>query len=455
MSAVLESEDHLPLDNKTLPHRAAECWISLIHASEVCRDNEQPMHPLWLIVELLWRVNRPGDTSSNAARCEKMWKTIFYVCTLSQFNVYGTSTAAPRLAAAWPLAEIAMRQVRIGVGLDAPLSTHAILLRDRYVGLFPSRCFYLWKIWGWDLSISNAQPVFNQLTELFRSRKFINLAHEKVDFPEFIKQANFSLLSQYESSDSAYMLFLKLVVHVSQQEPPNSPRIRKLVSLAIPVGSLLITGNKSDHEKELSMVYNRFAANFVGLYLEPDSFESRFAQVKTCVNFSTADELFRKAIIRAISAWSCFLIELRKPLGPTVQWIQEVADILLQESKETSALEEKTSMSLMALFAAVRNIFKTLQSTGQYPDPEFLEAVKKISSLSMVSDSYMGFILVQLLRAFFAARQSYLQPAPFVSTEGESQEEWREIDAAFDSVPVESPQHMAAVSNVSEKKFQK
>ena len=114
------------------------------------------------------------------------------------------------------------------------LRTEALILRDRYICGIIFRCFRLCDKWQWQLD--NASGLFNELGEIFRSRKFANLRHEKPDCPKFMLSSDWSRLSQTAKTDSAFTLFLKLIVMAAKPDQPAaelSPKVKKLLSLAV------------------------------------------------------------------------------------------------------------------------------------------------------------------------------------------------------------------------------
>ncbi|KAH9936512.1 uncharacterized protein B0H18DRAFT_1164925 [Fomitopsis serialis] len=115
--------------------------------------------------------------------------------------------------------------------------------------------------------------------EIFKSRNFANLSDETPELPSFLRHSDISLLFENKLSDTAYTLLLKLVVKAAGDTRPRndgdhgtvgpSPKVKKLLSLCIPRGSVPFTKGKPPTSQHLSMLYNRFSAVAVAFYLEP------------------------------------------------------------------------------------------------------------------------------------------------------------------------------------------
>lgn len=142
---------------------------------------------------------------------------------------------------------LAFRRIRMVTGQadDPQIPRRRVVKRDRYIRLLFSQCFFLRKRWSWNLK--NGSALFGLLSEVFKNRKFTNLNGEASDFPSFVRHDDVSLLLEYRNSDTAFGLFPKLAVLAVKDmrevaDDPGLPlKLRKLMSLSIPVGSVPFT----------------------------------------------------------------------------------------------------------------------------------------------------------------------------------------------------------------------
>lgn len=393
------------LDGSSISQRTAELWICLLHLVENCRNLDEqdtsPVHLVWQMVQ----ENLQPDTltrQSSLEASESTWRTIFSLCALSQFSAHGMTTGTSRLPASWKLVAFALKQIRLVAepGSDQSLSAPSLDKRDEYIGLIAARCLHLCSCWHWRLD--DASVVFNQLVDIFRSRKFANLRQEPADFPGFMLHSDLQLLAEYKRSDTVFVVFLKLIVQASRTDCYNenlprslSPKIKKLLSLAIPVGSVPFSKKSPPSVQELSMLYNRFSAVAVAIHLDPASYRSRIIHARSYVNFKEADDTTRMACIRGMMYFSIFMVYRQIPLNENLIWFGDMVEALLCEhAKFTSSIlehhkstaKDREQCSVIArdrvvflipiLLGSARRIIEsygTNPSTSQdYPDPGLL-----------------------------------------------------------------------------------
>ena len=165
--------------------------------------------------------------------------------------------------------------------------------------------------------------MFNGLADIFRSRSFANLRGEPSDFLSFIVEGDLELLFSYSSSDSVFELFLKIIVRASHRfledlhiRKPLPGKSEKLLSLAVPVGSIFAKTSVMPTIHELSMLYNRFSAVAVAIHLDPTPAKGnhRLAQAHRYAEFDEARSNVRCVCIRAAMYFAILLHRCRLPL---------------------------------------------------------------------------------------------------------------------------------------------
>ena len=377
----------------SVPHFAAELWVSIIHLLGECDSLEttnKRIHPFWLLLMTAIQSQPEGrKPRTNLEASETIWYTIFSVCALSQYSVHGMTTGVPRLPACWDLVVSALKKIRLNEDpkTDFGMPSAMLLQRDKYIGLVMTRCFHLRERWRWKLD--DASVFFNQLAVIFRSRKFVNLRHEGTGYPKFFKDRNWDLLASYDPQDTAFVIFVKLIVQAAKDDPGSIPgklslKAKKLLSLAVPVASLPFSKTNPPTLHELTMFYNRLSAVAIAVYLEPDEYDFRTRQAREYIKFADADDTTRSAVIGGMMNWAIMMVNREIKLDAITIWIGEMAQVLsveLREAFKTTADESDKANSFRrdrlillscALLGAVRHILKAFIGLGRYPEPSLL-----------------------------------------------------------------------------------
>ena len=375
-----------------------QVWICLLHTLEhLAKWFDEPTedgvtssdaHPIWQLVRSAWESDKLSDLDAS----EKLWSSILNLCAVSQFSLLGTSSEVPHLSACWDMVLLALRRIRLVTGQtdDSQIPRRRVIKRDQYIRLLFSRCFFLRKPWLWNLK--DASALFGLLSDVFKNRKFSNLNGEASDFPSFVRHDDMSLLSEYRNSDTAFGLFLKLAVLAVKDmrevaDDPGLPlKLRKLMSVLIPVGSVPFTKDTPPTSQELSMLYNRLSSIAIAIYLDPNTTNanSRIAQARRYVAFKDADLSTRRACIRGMMHYAMITYKLQLPLAITLEWVTEATDVLLDEylafpSNDTRP--EPKNRIVLALQLLIGSLRRILECVGKkdpkvYPDPVFLEGRK-------------------------------------------------------------------------------
>ena len=373
------------MTESSVPHFAAELWVSLIHLLGECDSLEKVnkrIHPFWLLLmSAIQSQTESQKPRTNLEASETIWYSIFCVCALSQFSVHGMTTGVPRLPACWDLVVFALKKIRLNEDpkTDLGMPSAMLLQRDKYIGLVMTRCFHLRERWRWKLD--DASILFNQLAVIFRSRKFVNLRHEGTGYPKFFKDRNWDLLASYDPKDTAFVLFLKLIVQAVKDDQGGiqgklSLKAKKLLSLAVPVASLPFSKTNPPTLHELTMFYNRLSAVAIAVYLELDEYDSRTRQAREYIKFADADDTTRSAVIGGMMNWAIMMVNREIKLDAITAWIGEMAQVLSVELKETNlnATIRRDRLILLScvLLGAVRHILTAYIGFSRYPEPSLL-----------------------------------------------------------------------------------
>ena len=373
------------MTESSVSHLAAELWVSLIHLlgeyDSLGQVNKR-VHSFWLfLMTAIQSQTESQKPRTNLEASETIWYTIFSVCALSQYSVHGMTTGLPRLPACWDLVVFALKRIRLNEDpkTDLGMPSAMLLQRDKYIGLVMTRCFHLRERWRWKLD--DASILFNQLAVVFRSRKFVNLRHEGTEYPKFFKDRNWDLLTSYDSKDTAFVLFVKLIVQAVKDDQGGIPgklslKAKKLLSLAVPVASLPFSKANPPTLHELTMFYNRLSAVAIAVYLELDEYDSRTRQAREYINFADADDTTRSAVIRGMMNWAIMMVNRKIKLDAITAWIGEMAQVLSVELKETNLnvtiRRDRLILLSCILLGAVRHILRAYIGHSRYPEPSLL-----------------------------------------------------------------------------------
>ena len=381
-----------------------QVWICLFHTLEhLAKWFHEPAgdgvmspatHPIWQLVLSAWESEKLSDLDAS----EKLWSSIFNICAVSQFSPLGISSETPHISACWHVVLLALRRIRLVTGQtdDSHIPRRRVIKRDQYIRLLFSRCFFLRKPWLWNLR--DASALFGLLSDVFKNRKFSNLNGEASDFPSFVRHDDISLLSEYRNSDTAFGLFLKLAVLAVKDmrevvDDPGLPlKLRKLMSVVIPVGSVPFTKDAPPTSQELSMLYNRLSSIAVAICLDPNTTNanSRIAQARRYVAFKDADLSTRRACIRGMMHFAMIACRFQLSLSIALEWMAEATDTLLDEYRAFSPndtrleLKNRTVLTLQLLIGSLRRILECMCKTNPkvYPDPVFIEGRKSYNNTS-------------------------------------------------------------------------
>ena len=396
--AALAFPDATIIEKPDPPQQLFQVWICLFHTldrlakwfREQAGDGvtSPDTLPIWQLVQSSWESEKLSDLDAS----EKLWSTIFNLCAVSQFSPLGISSETLRLSSCWDIVLLALRRIRLVTGqMDNPqIPRRRLIKRDQYIRLLFARCFFLRNPWSWNLK--DASALFGLLSDVFKNRKFSNLNGEASDFPSFVRHDDVSLLSEYRNSDTAFGLFLKLAVlavkdmRESADDPGLPLKLKKLMAVLIPVGSVPFTKDAPPTSHELSMLYNRLSSIAVAIYLDPNTANatSRIAQARRYVAFKDADLSTRRACIRGMMHFAMMSCRLRLPLELTLEWVTEATDVLLDEYRAFPQndtrleLKNRIVLTLQLLIGSLRRILECMggKDPKVYPDPIFIEGRK-------------------------------------------------------------------------------
>lgn len=125
------------------------------------------------------------------------------------------------------------------------------------------------------------------------------------------------------------------------------------------------------------MLYNRFSAVAVTIYLEPSSAGVKYSlgKARRYVKFEEADDETRRACIRGLMHLAILLRHLHLPLQDIWDWLAHMSNVLVDEYMQTHGARIATGIQM--LLGCVRRVIETPlmdpgQTVSEYPDPAWL-----------------------------------------------------------------------------------
>jgi len=378
---AIQSDENL--DESILDHYATELWICLIHLLGIPKEGnpKSKSNPFWTIfMDALPNVDAKDSTHS-VKISEDVWLSTFALSALSQFSVHGMATAEPRLPAYWNLVAFGLKSICLTeIEEQQRLQLPFLRKRDRYVALVVTRCEHLHKVWNWRLD--EGSSMFNQISEIFRSRNFANLRFEDDKLPKFFKHTDWSLLESHDSTDTILSIFLKLIMSADRDEVNEGRRLtkrKKLLSLAVPLRSLSFPTGRPPSGRELSMFYNRLSAIALALYLDPSDHDDRISKARHYIDFKTADTKTRHSVLCGLERLCHLMIKRDMKLGSMFDWIDDLSKSLDAQLKvfasEHSApcrannLMDPPVQLVKHLFETVGRVIASYADASQFFEP--------------------------------------------------------------------------------------
>ncbi|KAH7106025.1 Mus7/MMS22 family-domain-containing protein [Auriculariales sp. MPI-PUGE-AT-0066] len=338
---LIKNETLAVLHCKYSSGRAIECWVALIHLLNTLSELGVRLEPAAGLddsgcepIELsLWRVLdnhlqiavTEFELTTGIQRSDLYWRAIFSICALSQFDAHGISRAQPEVQPAWRIVETALSYIQLAMP-QKPLDLNPAVARkrDRVVRMAVCRCLTLVSTFGWAMQGSN--KVMKDLKSIFTSRDFANLCGERSEFPDFVREDDPALLSQFSyKNDSTFSLYLKLVSILSKTPGYKVALIEPLI---MPSSKVSFSKANPPTSAEQSQYLNRATALLTLIYIDPNKILSRANQLESLIEFSAIDERMQRAVICVMTHFMVTAKRLKK-LSEAWTWPTSIANSLL------------------------------------------------------------------------------------------------------------------------------
>ncbi|GAA5888347.1 hypothetical protein JCM6882_008588 [Rhodosporidiobolus microsporus] len=321
-----------------------EAWLGLISLalrSSRFGDGALGETNLWRIVVDESKAMLGDKAANGPAAGEVLSYTNMMLCAISQFSPSGVSTSRPRLAANWPAVLQTLEAIQ-PAALAAPdhtLSSTAVARRDRYLWTLFARCLVFVERWGW--RIDGKEELLPRLFDLLSARRLADLTTDtKGDIPSFLQNlAEFDNVRLEPSSDTAFSIFLKLVIAAANAIPSStdaekrrrSAQLTRLFVRLSPMVSSAWSRTSVELTRSTSILVNHYSLHLIFAILLPSAAAQRVEHARRLLDFANVDEEARKSCIRAILHFALAFRHKGLSLQPVVDWLAEVTSVLARE----------------------------------------------------------------------------------------------------------------------------
>ncbi|KAL1746772.1 Mus7/MMS22 family-domain-containing protein [Schizophyllum fasciatum] len=427
---------------------AAQAWIFIIHVLHAPlqeRGGAFPRPSLWSLLEPLLEAYVDGHVK----KAEYIWRVVFGLSALSQFNEHGLTTAHFRLPAAWSLVHYAMGLTRLEVDGDRKsMSFTDRRLLEVYAGIVVVRCHELWRRCRWNPGVDASHPVIKRLAAIFKSRHYADLGTERhSDYPSFIREGRISDVANrldHVEQESAFTLFLRLAAATiekgmdpASEKPMRVFKARQLLSGWGPLSKVDLDTLENPSRRQLSPLFNRVSFAIAAIYLDPASSDMRVDQALQSVEFEKASPMTRISLMRGLQYMALAVLKYGQSsnMDRILAWFDAGLKTVIAEYKAATGNEIKDRAMLcgLALIGCIRRIVAAHTS---YPSPLLL-----LSSIPRFVDECQGsnehkdtamrehFLLIA---AILRARRSVVPQPERPRIPNTNEEESQSYDDGFD-----------------------
>ncbi|GAA5930751.1 uncharacterized protein JCM15063_002448 [Sporobolomyces koalae] len=432
-----------------------EAWLGILTLATRqvgCGDAVFDQSDFWTI--LLEEITASLQAHANSASPvigEMQSLVAMLVCAVSQFTPAGVSTATPRLQAHWPVLIRALEPIKASA-LAAPdhrTSSTAIARRDRYIWSLFARCLLFVERWGWKVDVKD--DLLTKLFDVVAARRLSNLSTEPVeDFPSILVNLDsFDAISLDQSADTAFSIFLKLVISAVQNLPDTTDsdkrkRSTQLTRLCVRLAPMTTAWNRASPElsKSDSILVNHYSLLLTLAILHPAQAAQKVEQASKLLTFAETEGEARKTTIRAIRYYALAFRHFDLSLAPLLGWLAKVNSQLqseyidIEKQRRGMKRDERVDNELwpraLLITMSLRLIQDVLRWTKPgdesrgYPDPTLLDPAwtSQLFSSPLALDPMIGREILKMINCFLDLRQMALSAIAPVVVVSESQDDY-------------------------------
>ncbi|KAF5227662.1 hypothetical protein FANTH_14706 [Fusarium anthophilum] len=245
------------LKNSRLRERGLRDDVPTIHSWLVTIKTLEHAHiPRGSFWDILYAVIATPEVSESldAAEHERLWKTMFLLLPLTEFNDKGIVAAGRRHDAVvdgWALPQKLLKKV-FQVYKNNPRQSPSF---NNYCRALVGRCHYLVQQWGWHRCVAVIGVIF----DFFGSQDLAHLRNEEVfASPKFLDDLAGSPSLSVDKTDKCFHIFLKLVaLSIKKLGAVGSLKdIRNLIARTMPNHNRQLLKEQTIQERDLAALRN-------------------------------------------------------------------------------------------------------------------------------------------------------------------------------------------------------
>lgn len=292
-------------------------WVTVMKALEQARI---PRSSFW---DVMYSVMATPEavTSIDASDHERLWKNMFALLPLTEFNDKGILIAGSRHDSAvdgWALPQKLLKKV-FQVYKDNPRQLPSF---NNYCRALVGRCHYLVQQWGWRKCVAVIGVIF----DFFGSQNLAHLRNEEVyQSPKFLEELGGRPSLAVEKSDKCFHIFLKLVAlsikKLSEIRSLND--IRNLIARTMPNHNRQLLKEQTIHERDLAALRNHHDLLCTLFWASPPDLRPGAHLIERLVAPATSHKEACLINLRAWNQLARFIIssgEATTSFKPFIQW---------------------------------------------------------------------------------------------------------------------------------------
>jgi len=186
-----------------------------------------------------------------------------------------------------------------------------------------------------------------------------------------VQESDAHLLIEDTNTDSTFTIFLKLIFASPEQMQPTLHkdeylrRMKKLLSLMMPVGSVQLSTLCLPFDKQLLMLYNRFSLLALTIRILPaaENVLYRISLAQCYVDFGQSVAAMRLVCICANNFLALQVLDITLPVGPVLKWTLEIVQVLILEFHTVVSVDPAAITALLVSDGTRRCRMELIQST--------------------------------------------------------------------------------------------
>lgn len=285
-------------------------------------------------------------TSLHVRELEQLWKNIFTLLPLTEFNDKGIVISGKRHDAVvdgWSLPQKLLKRV-FQVYQENSRQSPSF---NNYCRALVGRCHYLVQSWGWRRCVAVVGVIF----DFFGSQNLAHLRNEEVyKSPNFLEHLSTSPSLSVEPEDKCFHIFLKLIALSIKKlrEIGSSKDIRNLIARTMPNHNRQLLKEQTIQERDLAALRNHHDLLCTLFWASPPDLRPGAHLIERLV--SPVDS-HKEACLINLRAWSQlakFLIGTGEVAvyRPFTQWMNTFFQQMMQQFE---AVEKDMQLQFLAL----------------------------------------------------------------------------------------------------------